>query len=50
LSNTLQELPDGIDAVDVYGYIPQTETTDFSVDMLTVPDLTKINVTTFQDF
>jgi hypothetical protein len=39
-----------LDAIDVTAYIPKTQKTDLSVDKLTVPDLTKINVTSFQDF
>jgi hypothetical protein len=50
LSSTLQGLQHSIDAVDVFGCIPQNEKTDFSMDKLTVPDLTKISVTSFQDF
>jgi hypothetical protein len=43
---TLQE---GLDAIDVTAYIPKTEKTDFSVDKLTVPDPSKINIASFQD-
>jgi hypothetical protein len=38
LSNTLKE------------FLPKTEKTDFSVDKLTVPDIFKVYVTSFQDF
>jgi hypothetical protein len=48
-SNTLQELHDSIDLVDVSAYIQSTEKTDFSVDKLTVPDLSNIVVTSFQE-
>jgi hypothetical protein len=50
IQEDIETLQEGLDAIEVTAYIPKTEKADFFVDKLTVPDLTKINVTSFQDF
>jgi monomeric isocitrate dehydrogenase len=44
IQEDIENLQHGEDAIDVTAYIPKTEKTDFSVDKLTVRELSKIKL------